>query len=86
MPEIDSSVDQDIRDLLAVLELRFGEIDTVYRQKLIKMTDFSLINRLILVAANAPSLDIFLAELKNPEMNFKIVGEEYDPLFKRDDV
>ncbi|QRF76447.1 hypothetical protein Thermo_01969 [Thermoplasmatales archaeon] len=83
MPEIDSSVDQDIRDLLAVLELRFGEIDTVYRQKLIKMTDFSLINRLILVAANAPSLDIFLAELNSPEMNFKIVGEDYDPLFKK---
>lgn len=83
MSDKQPSLSEDKSDLLAIIEMRFGQMDEVHQKKLNEIDDFSQINRLILVAANAPTLDIFLSELNHPEANFKIVGDNYDPLSVR---
>lgn len=70
--------DADRQDLLALLNLRFGSVPTTVMDAIIRIDDFSQIDHLILVGANAAGWQEFLAELKIP--GFKIVGQRFDPL------
>ncbi|QHS21447.1 hypothetical protein GWK91_00055 [Virgibacillus sp. MSP4-1] len=71
---------QDREDLIQVLTMRFGEIASGVIEEIYKINDLNTIERLILVAANAPSLKIFLEELEAGEGSFRMVGERFNPL------
>lgn len=71
---------QDLEDLLALLEMRFGQIppDVLARIEGIDKTD--TMQRLILVAANAADWDVFLQELEAGDAAFKLVGDHLSPI------
>lgn len=71
---------QDLEDLLALLEMRFGQIppDVLARIEGIDKTD--TMQRLILVAANAADWDVFLQELEAGDTAFKLVGDHLSPI------
>lgn len=76
----DERLVQDREDLIGVLRMRFGGIapgiiDTIYA-----FDEPDDMERLILVAANAPDLKTFLEELEEGSGNFKITGERFNPL------
>src|SRR5699024_12671484 len=50
---------------------------TLFRSEL---NTLDALERLILVAANAPSFQVFLEELEQSEGSFRIVGERFNPL------
>lgn len=58
--------DQDREDLLQVLLLRFGSLPSEVVEAARRVTDFEAIDHLILVAANAPSLNQVLEALATP--------------------
>ena len=74
--------ESDVEDLLYLLEGRFGSIDSRVRQMIKDISDFSTLNRLILVAANVSSYRDFLQELENKD-SFKIAGDRFNPLSRR---
>ncbi|MCL4481000.1 MAG: hypothetical protein M1113_05910 [Candidatus Thermoplasmatota archaeon] len=74
--------ESDVEDLLYLLEGRFGSIDSSVRQMIKDISDFSTLNRLILVAANVSSYRDFLQELENKD-SFKIAGDRFNPLKRR---
>ncbi|MFD1848512.1 hypothetical protein [Oceanobacillus bengalensis] len=71
---------QDREDLLHVLKLRFGDIAPGIVDSIYKIDDLDALERLILVAANAPTLTVFLEELEAGNDSFKIVGERFNPI------
>lgn len=71
---------QDREDLLQVLKLRFGDIAPGIIEAIYEINDLDTIERLILVAANAPSLKIFIDEMEAGEGSFRIVGERFNPI------
>ncbi len=71
---------QDQADLLAVLELRFGDIPEGVIQQVRTLDDGNALQRLILVAANAPTWEAFYTELLAGPEAFRLVGERFDPL------
>ncbi len=70
--------DQDRQDLIVLLNLRFGGVPSPVMESIMQIDDFSQIDHLILVGANAASWQELVAELKVP--GFKIVGQRFDPL------
>ena len=70
----------DKEDLLGLLSLRFGSIPETAIQSIEQTSDLNTIERLIVVAANVPDLNTFLAELDAGSTAFKIVGDVYNPI------
>ena len=70
----------DREDLLALLQLRFGNIPGVIEQTILQMHKPDIMQRLILVAANAPDWKVFLKELQAGDQSFRLVGEDFNPL------
>jgi hypothetical protein len=77
--EEESDMVQDREDLLSILRMRFGEVDPEVVENVYALKDLNTIERLILVAANAPTFNVFLEELQE-EGSFRIVGERFNPL------
>lgn len=82
--EREASLVEDREDLLALLKMRFGHIAPGIIEAVYQLNDLNTIERLILVAANAPDLKTFLTELEAGEGSFKIVGDRFNPL--HDDI
>lgn len=80
MFEEDANFVQDREDLIAVLRMRFGDIPSGVIDAIYKINDMNTLERLILVAANAPKLKIFLEELKEGSGTFKILGDRFNPI------
>lgn len=70
----------DKEDLLAVLHMRFGDIPAAVREKVENIDKLDTVERLIIVAANVPTWDVFLQELKEGKDSFRVAGQMYDPL------
>lgn len=71
---------QDREDLLALLKMRFNSIPTGVVEAIYQITSLDDLERLILVAANAPTFKIFLEELKEGQGSFRIMGERFNPI------
>ncbi|GGB60617.1 hypothetical protein F3157_21420 [Virgibacillus dakarensis] len=78
--EEDANFVQDREDLIAVLRMRFGNLPAGVIDGIYKINDMNTLERLILVAANAPELKIFLEEMKEGTGSFKILGERFNPM------
>lgn len=76
----DADFVQDREDLISVLRMRFGDLAPGIIDSIYKIGELDALERLILVAANAPTLSIFLEELEAGNDSFKIVGERFNPL------
>jgi hypothetical protein len=72
---------QDQEDLINLLQMRFGEIAPEVVTAICTLEDMEQVERLILVAANAPEYRVFLEELEMKD-GFKITGERFNPLSK----
>jgi hypothetical protein len=70
----------DREDLIQVLKMRFGDIPPGIVEKIYGMNELDTLERLILVAANAPTLKVFLEEMEEGEGSFRIVGERFNPI------
>lgn len=70
----------DRRDLLAVLDMRFGTVPDDIRNEIEAIQKTETLERLILAAANVPDWEGFISELKEGQGAFKLTGELYDPL------
>ena len=73
--------EDDRLDLIALLKMRFGEVPPHILSAIAKLRDFSQVDHLIIVAANAAGWEEFVAEIREP--GFKIVGQGFDPLNDR---
>lgn len=71
---------QDREDLISVLRMRFGELKSGVIETIYELNDLDTLERLILVAANAPSLTIFLEELEEGSGSFRLIGERFNPI------
>lgn len=80
MFEEDANLVQDREDLIAVLRMRFGDIQPGVVDAVYEISDMNTLERLILVAANAPELKIFLEELEEGSGTFKLLGERFNPI------
>ena len=78
--EQEANLVNDREDLIAVLKMRFGSIAPGIVDKIYELDSLDAIERLILVAANAPDLKTFLTELEAGEDSYKIVGDQFNPL------
>lgn len=76
----DADFVQDREDLISVLRMRFGNLAPGIIESIYKKNELDSLERLILVAANAPTLSIFLEELEEGDDSFKILGERFNPL------
>lgn len=72
--------EDDRLDLLGLLEMRFGQVPDEVREAIAGIVDFSQVDHLIIVGANAASWEEFIAEVRQP--GFRIVGQGFDPLSK----
>ena len=70
----------DREDLLAILTMRFGAVPASVREQIEACRDLETLERLVLVAANVPAWEVFLAELDGQGDDFKVVGARFDPL------
>ena len=70
----------DREDLRAILTMRFGAVPPAVREHIEACHDLETLERLVLVAANVPTWEVFLAELRSASDDFKVVGERFDPL------
>ena len=78
--EENASFVDDREDLISVLRMRFGELNPGIIDSIYKLDDLDSIERLILVAANAPALKVFLEELEEGTGSFRIMGERFNPI------
>jgi hypothetical protein len=62
--------------------MRFGDIPTGVIEAVYKMNELDTLERLILVAANAPTLKVFLEEMEEGDGSFRIIGERFNPIDK----
>ncbi|MCY0885087.1 MAG: hypothetical protein OWV35_04300 [Firmicutes bacterium] len=60
--------------MLEVLQRRFGRIPEDLVRQVLGLAEPDVIDRLILVAANAPSLDRFRRELEAGPQTFRLPG------------
>lgn len=82
--EKESMLTNDREDLITVLQLRFGMVPGEVIEKIYEISDASILQGLILAAANAHSYHVFLEELNVGEKPFRLVGEEFNPLYQDD--
>ncbi|RKQ30750.1 hypothetical protein [Oceanobacillus halophilus] len=78
--ENESDFVQDREDLLHILRMRFGDIAPGIVESIYNIDDLNTLERLILVAANAPTLKIFLEELEAGDGSFRLIGERFNPI------
>lgn len=78
--EEDAQFIQDREDLISLLRMRFGEVPTEMVDKIYELNELEALDRLILVAANAPSFKIFQEEMAESDGSFRIVGERFNPI------
>lgn len=78
--EDEASYVDDREDLIAILKMRFGEIPPGIIQAIYDLKEYAALERLILVAANVPSLKVFIEELEEGSGSFKILGERFNPI------
>ncbi|MCY0896401.1 MAG: hypothetical protein OWS03_08965 [Alicyclobacillaceae bacterium] len=77
---VNSMLMVDLADLTALLEMKFGPIPSEVMEKIEAIRKPEVLQRLILVAANAPKASVFLAELAAGDGAFRLVGQEFNPL------
>jgi hypothetical protein len=63
---IPSATEEDRNDLAVLLTMRFGEIPREVLSAILEIDDFTQIDHLILVAANAATFSEFVRELSQP--------------------
>jgi len=78
--ESDSMLVDDREDLIAVLQIRFGNIPGEMIERIYEIADMNTLQRLILAAANATNWSIFLKEFQEGEDAFRLLGEDFNPL------
>lgn len=78
--EEDAQFIQDREDLISILRMRFGEIPAKMIDAIYTLDELDTIDRLILVAANAPSYEVFQEEMSADKDSFRIVGERFNPI------
>lgn len=78
--EEDANLVEDREDLIALLRMRFGDIPPGVIESVYKIDEHSTLERLILVAANAPEFKVFLEELEAGNGSFRIIGERFNPI------
>ncbi|WP_249226449.1 hypothetical protein [Alicyclobacillus mengziensis] len=74
------AVETDREDLLAILTLRFGGVPENIQGIVESLTNAEKLERLVLVAANVPTLNKFVEELHEGSEAFRLVGEGFNPL------
>lgn len=72
-------LEADREDLRAVLLLRFGGVPDDVEAKIMALSDIEQTSRLVLVAANAPDLQSFRAEISSEIPAFRILSEAFEP-------
>ncbi|WP_054788014.1 MULTISPECIES: hypothetical protein [unclassified Gracilibacillus] len=80
--EQEAQMGDDRQDLIEILQMRFGVLPEELEEHLYQLSEFETLQRLILVAANAPTLRVFMEELQEGNHPFKLVGERFNPLRK----
>lgn len=78
--EDDAQFVQDREDLISILRMKFGEVPPEMIDAIYKLKDIDTLDRLILVAANAPTFEVFQEEMDEGDGNFRIVGERFNPI------
>lgn len=78
--EQEATLAADREDLYQLVKMRFGDVSPSILEALYQLDDYATIERLILVAANAPTLSTFVEELNQGEDSFRIVGERFNPI------
>lgn len=73
-------ITQDLEDLMEILKMRFGSVSPDTLEAIHQITDFATVSRLILVAANSPTMRVFKEELKQGKDSFRIVGDRFNPI------
>lgn len=76
---------EDREDLIAILKMRFSYIAPGVISAIYEISELDTLERLILVAANAPNLKVFLEELEEGSGNFRILGERFNPIEQLND-
>lgn len=78
---LEESLRIDREDLLALLNMRFGTVRQEIKTQVETTEDGNLLQRLILVVANAPDWESVVREFKNGgDGAFRIVGEDFNPI------
>ena len=70
----------DREDVIEVIRMRFGHLSEEAAEQLNQITRPEAMQRLILVAANATNIDVFMEELRAGADSFKMLGDRFDPL------
>lgn len=78
--ESEAAIVQDREDLIAVLQMRFGNISGEIIEEIYNLTDIHILQRLILAAANSANWNVFLEEFHAGRESFRVVGESFNPL------
>ena len=78
--ELELFARQDREDLLAVLQMRFGEPDDEVKAKIASIRQPAELQHLILAACNAAAWSVFAEELRAGEGAFKLTGERFNPV------
>lgn len=78
--ELELFAKQDREDLLAVLEMRFGELGDDVKARIASIDQLDELQRLILAACNASAWSVFAEELQAGGGAFKLTGERFNPL------
>lgn len=73
-------LDVDRGDLKAILDMRFGESPLEITHKIDHIQDLNQLQRLIIVACNAPEWNVFLEELYQDDQANKLVGDRFNPM------
>ncbi|MDP4084848.1 MAG: hypothetical protein Q8934_09565 [Bacillota bacterium] len=71
---------QDREDLIALLQMRFAMKSPEVIEAIYKINKVDKLERLILVAANVPTLKVFIEEMQEGEDSFRILGDRYNPI------
>ncbi|HEU5348957.1 MAG TPA: hypothetical protein VFU63_10145 [Ktedonobacterales bacterium] len=74
------AAETDRQDVLAIVTMRFGPVPPEVREQIEACSDLDTLERLVLVAANVPSWQVFLDELAAGSADFKLVGARFEPL------
>lgn len=78
-----AALQADKKDLIAVLNQRFGAITDEVVAKIEEVTDLNRMDKLFVVAVNAADWKVFATELVGDgKDSFKIIGEDFNPLAK----
>ena len=78
--QAEANLVQDREDLIALLKMRFASIPPGVIDAIYQLNSLDALERLILVAANAPNFTVFLEEMEESEGSFRIAGERFNPI------